>query len=86
MEKEAYEEISTLYRINSLTVTPDSLDLYTDHNNSLFLVEPLPVVSDLSLTSFGNLLLRWVVRQSMYKNLWCHIKGEVNVRDDLISR
>ena len=68
-----------------IVANPDGFDLYTDHNNLIFLFDPLSVVPDLSATSLLK-VLRWAVRLSMYRYTCYHIKGEENVWADLMSR
>lgn len=85
LEKEAYAVLATLERMHSLVTTPDGFDLYTDHNNLIFLFDPLTVVPDLSQTSLRK-VLRWAVRLSIYRYTFFHIKGEDNVWADLLTR
>jgi len=65
LEKEAFAVLASFERMHWLTATPGGFDLYTDHNNLIFLFDPLSVVPDLSQTSLRK-VLRWVVRLSMY--------------------
>ena len=61
---------------------PDGFDLYTDHNNLIFLFDPLSVVADMSQTTLRK-VLRWAVRLSLYQYTCFHITGEDNVWADL---
>lgn len=66
LEMEAYVVLTTIYRVNWIVATPTGFDLYTDHNNFIFLFDPLSVASDMSATSLRK-FLRWAVRLSMYQ-------------------
>ena len=85
LEKEAYAVLTTLDRMHWIVATTDGFDLYTDHNNLIFLFDPLSVVPDLSATTLRK-VLRWAVRLSMYRYTCYHIKGDDNVWADLMSR
>lgn len=85
VEKEAFAVLNTLDRMHWLVTNPDGFDLYTDHNNLIFLFDPLSVVPDLSQTSLRK-VLRWAVRLSIYQYTCYHIKGEENVWADLLTR
>ena len=85
IEKEVYAVLASLERMHWLAATPDGFDLYTDHNNLIFLFDPLSVVPDLSQTTLRK-VLRWAVRLSMYNYTCFHIKGADNVWADLLGR
>lgn len=85
LEKEAYAVLANLTRMHWLAATPNGFDLYTDHNNLIFLFDPLSVVPDLSQTTLRK-VLRWAVRLSMYRYTCFHIKGTDNVWADLLGR
>ena len=68
-----------------IAATPSGFDLYTDHNNLIFLFDPLSVVPDLSQTTLRK-VLRWAVRLSIYNYTCFHIKGSDNVWADLLGR
>ena len=70
--------LASLERMHWLAATPNGFDLYTDHNNPIFLFDRLSVVSDLSQTTLRK-FLRWAVRLSMYNYTCFHIKGADNV-------
>lgn len=78
LEKEAYAALATLARMHWLVSTPSGFDLYTDHNNLIFLFDPLSVVPDLAQTSIRK-VLRWAVRLSVYSYTCIHIRGSENV-------
>ncbi len=85
LEKEAYAVMNTLDRMHWLVATPAGLYLYTDHNNLIFLFDPLAVVEDMSQSSLRK-VLRWAVKLSVYNYTCYHIKGEENVWADLLTR
>ena len=85
LEKEAYAVLTTLERMHWIVANPDGFDLYTDHDNLIFLFDPLSVVPDLSATSLRK-VLRSAVRLRMYRYTCYHFKVEENVWADLISR
>lgn len=78
IEKEGYAVIETLEHMHWLRATPDGFDLYTDHNNLIFLFNPLSVVPDLSQTSLRE-IHRWAVHLSVYNYTSFYIKGSNNV-------
>lgn len=85
LENEAYAVLTTLDGMHRIVATPDGFDLYTDHKNLIFLLDPRSMVPDLSATSLRK-VLRWAVRLSMYRYTCYHIKGDNNVWADLMSR
>jgi len=85
LEKEAFAVMNTLDRMHWIVATPDGFDLYTDHNNLIFLFDPLAVVPDMSQTSLRK-VLRWAVKLSVYRYTCYHIKGADNVWADLLTR
>lgn len=85
LEKEACAFMNTLDRMQGLVATPAGFDLYTDHNNLIFLIDLLPVVDDVSQSSNGN-VVRKGVKLSLF-NYTCHrVRGEDNVCTDLVIR
>ena len=85
LEKEAYAILATLDRMYWIAATPDGFDLVTDHNNLIFLFDPLSVMPDMTQTSLRK-VLRWAVRLSVYNYTCFHIKGTDNVWADLGDR
>lgn len=85
LETEAFAVLATLERMHWLAATPSGFDLFTDHNNLIFLFDPLSVVPDMSQTTLRK-VLRWAVRLSMYNYTCFHIKGTDNVWADLLGR
>ena len=85
IEKEAFAVMNTLDRMHWVVATPEGFDLYTDHNNLIFLFDPLAVVHDMSQTTLRK-VLRWAVKLSVYNYTCFHIKGEDNVWADLMTR
>ena len=85
IEKEAYAVLASLERLHWLAATPEGFDLYTDHENLIFLFDSLSVVPDLSQTSLRK-VLSWAVRLSLYNYKFFHIKGEDNVWAGLLGR
>lgn len=85
IEKEAYAVLVTLERMHWLLATPSGFDLFTDHNNLIFLFDPTSVSSDLSLGTVRN-VLRWAVRLTLYDYTCFDIPGLINVWADLLTR
>lgn len=85
LEKEAFAILASLERMHWLAATPSGFDLYTDHNNLIFIFDPLSLMPDLSQTAVRK-VLRWAVRMSIYNYVCIHIKGEDNVWADLLGR
>jgi transposase InsO family protein len=85
LEKEAFAVLASLERMHWLAATPDGFDLSTDHNNLVFIFDPLSIVPDMSQTTLRK-VLRWAVRLSTYNYTCLHIKGTDNVWADLLGR
>lgn len=85
LENDAFAVLTTLCRMHWLAATPAGFDLHTDHNNLIFIFDPLSVVPDMTQTSVRK-VLRWAVRLTMYRYTCLHIKGEENVWYDLLTR
>lgn len=85
LEKEAYAVMATIGRMRWLAATVDGFDLYTDHNNLVFILDPLSVDPDLVQTALQK-VLRWAVCSSFYNSVCIHIKGTDNVWADILGR
>lgn len=77
--------MKTINRIHWILETIDGLDLFTDHQNLIFLFDQLEVVPDLSKSSLRK-VLRWAVTPSEYNYMCVHIKRVDNVWTDLLGR
>lgn len=78
MEKEAFVIMATLERMHWLLGTSFGFELYTDHNNLIFILDPLSSIPDLSQPSVRK-VLRWALKVSAYNYTCFHIKVEDNV-------
>ena len=85
IEKEAFAAIATIERLHWIAATSAGFDLHTDHNNLVFLFDPLAVVPDMSQTT-ARKVLRWAVKLSLYNYVCIHVRGEDNVWADLLGR
>eukprot|EP00178_Gracilaria_changii_P000257 TRINITY_DN1027_c0_g1_i1.p2 TRINITY_DN1027_c0_g1~~TRINITY_DN1027_c0_g1_i1.p2 ORF type:complete len:1106 (+),score=114.18 TRINITY_DN1027_c0_g1_i1:5972-9289(+) len=85
LEKEAFAIMATVDRMHWLAATAAGFDLFTDHNNLIFLFDPLSLVPDLSQSSTRK-VLRWAVRLSAYSYTCFHINGLDNVWADMLTR
>ena len=85
IEKEAFAIMMCTEKMHWLASEPTGFDLYTDHNNLIFLFDPQAIQPDLSQTAIRK-VLRWAVRLSAYNYVCIHIKGSENVWADLLSR
>ena len=85
IEKEAYAVKASCERMRWLLGTPDGFNLYTDHNNLIFIFDPLSLVPDLSASSVKK-VLRWAVSLSTFNYVCFHIPGTKNVWADLLGR
>lgn len=63
---------------------PDGFDIFTDHNNLVFLFDPLSVVPDIYQTTLRK-VLRWATRLSAYNYTCVRIEGVENHWADLIG-
>lgn len=68
-----------------LSCSSSGFDLYTYHNNLVFIFYPLTLSPDLSQTSVRK-VIRWAFRLSASNYTCAHIPGLENVWADLISR
>ena len=85
LEKEAFSIMATIERMHWIASIPTGFDLYTDHNNLVFLFDPLSLAPDLSQSSLRK-VIRWAVRLCIYNYACIHISGDDNVWADLLSR
>ncbi len=85
LEKEAYAIVAATNRMHWVLAVPEGFDLYTDHNNLIFIFDPLSMIPDLSLGSVRK-VLRWAVQMSIYNYVVHHICGLDNVWADLLGR
>lgn len=72
IEKEEYATMANVQWMHWLLATSDGFDLFTDHNNLIFLFEPLAVVTDLSQSSLRK-VFRWEARLSLYNYTFVQI-------------
>lgn len=70
--------VCTLTRSHWLAATPLGFGLLTEHNNLVFIFDPLSQVSDL-LEARVPKVLRWAVRLSIYSFICYDISGTDNV-------
>ncbi len=85
IEKEAFAVMACCERMRWLLATTDGFDLYTDHNNLIFIFDPLSIIPDLTAGSVRK-VLRWAVSLSWFNYVCYHISGQDNVWADLIGR
>lgn len=85
IEKEAFSVLASTERAHWLASTPDGFDLFTDHNNLVFIFDPCAVVPNINQATIRK-VLRWAVRLSTYNYVCFHIKGENNIWADLLTR
>lgn len=67
-----------------MVAVPEGFDIYTDHNNLIFIFDPLSLMPDLSISA-ARKVLRWTVMTNIYNYVCIHIPGEDNVRADLLG-
>jgi len=84
-EKEAFAILASCERMRWLLGDPAGFNLYTDHNNLVFIFDPLRYLPDLSASSVRK-VLRWAVAMSWYNYTCFHISGVDNVWADLLGR
>jgi len=85
LEKEAFAIMATTERMHWILSDAQGFDIFTDHNNLVFIFDPLSVLRDISISSLKK-VLRWAVRLSIYNYTCIHIPGADNVWADLLSR
>lgn len=60
MEKEVFSLMDTIERMHWIVSDPTGFDIYTDHNNLLFIFDSISIQPDLSLASVRK-VLQWDV-------------------------
>lgn len=85
IEKEAYTVMATVNRMNWLLADRQGFDLYTDHNNHIYIFDPTSFIADISQTT-PRKDLRWAVRRSAYNYTCIHICGTNSVWADMLGR
>lgn len=78
LEKEALAMLATTERLHRLLATPDGPDLFTDHQNFIFLLDPLAVVPNLSQTSLRKAVC-WAIKLIVYNYTFVYTKGDDNI-------
>lgn len=74
LEKEAFDLWMTFKKPHWLTCTPAGFDLFIDHNNLIFIFDPLAVHPHLELLEQRKLLL-WAVRLTSYNFTCGNVRG-----------
>ncbi len=72
-------------RILCLLATQLGFNLYTGHNNLIFIFDPVSLISDLSLGSVKK-VLHWAVNLSIFYFFCYDIAGTDKVWEDLLGR
>lgn len=85
LEKEAFAVVASIERSHWLASRSDGFNLFTDHNNLIFIFDPLSVMPDINEAATRK-VLRWAVRLSAYNYVCCHIGGDDNIWADLLTR
>lgn len=84
LEKEGYAVINTLNGMHWLVDPLAGFDLYTDHNNRVFLFDPLEVFDDMSQSSLRK-VIQWAIKLGLYNYTCYHIKEERTSRQTVLS-
>lgn len=85
IEKEAYAVLASVERSHWLAACPAGFDLYTDHNNLIFIFDPTTLMPDIGQVALRK-VLPWAVRMSAYDYVCYHISGTDNIWADLLTR
>lgn len=85
IEKETYAVLASVDCMHRIAACPAGFDIYTDHENLVFLYDHFSIVPDLSQISIRK-VLSWVVCFSLYKYTFVHIKETDNMWADLLGR
>lgn len=85
LEKEAYAIMASIDRMHWLASGSEGFDLFTDHNNLIFIFDPTSLVPDLTVAAIRK-VIRWAVRLSMYAFECIHISGVDNTWADMMTR
>lgn len=65
LETEGFGILDTLDRMHWLAATAAGIDLFTDHNNLVFLFDPSSLLADMSKSSIRK-ALQWAVQLRAY--------------------
>ena len=84
LEKEAYSVMATLDRMHWLA-SSSKFELYTDHNNLIFIFNPRSYIPDLTIAAVRK-VIRWAVTISGYSYECIHIAGADNIWADILTR
>ena len=68
-----------------MTSTPQGFDLFTDHNNLVFIFDPRSLVPDLGEAAVRK-VIRWAVKMGAYNYTCAHISGLDNLWPDMLGR
>lgn len=85
LEKEAYDFLGSITRVNWLATCADGFDLYNDHKNLIIVFNPIslqPYIGEVAL----HKVMRWTVWFLSYNFVCLLILSEDNVLDDLLDR
>lgn len=82
MKNESFTVMDTLQCLQLLATLPDGFYLYTDHNNLIYIFEPLSLMTDIGIDAVRK-LLSWAVRIPTHNYVSVHIPGGDNTWADL---
>lgn len=85
IEKETYEIMPIITFMLWLRASRRRLNLYTGHNNPVFLFNPLSTTTNLSQTTLQK-VLRWSIFLSAHTNIYVHVPETYNLWAGLLSR
>lgn len=77
--------MASIERTNWLAYCGDILDFFTDHNNLIFIFDPLTIMPDIGQATTRKVFL-WSTRMSLYNYLCIQISGDENVSCDQMTR
>lgn len=83
LEKESYSVIATIERMHWLASCHEGFYLFTDHNDLVFISDPIYTVQDLSQASIRKVILR-ELRPSIYSYQYIHLSVVDNVWADIL--
>lgn len=87
MENEDFSVLASLQRshwLDWLDSGQNGFDLYTDHNDLIFILYPLKIIPDIEQGVVSK-VLRWDVRLYAYKYVCFHIFGEDNIWAEILT-
>ena len=84
-EKEGYSIVTSMMKLDYMTMCENGVSIYTDHRNLLYIFDPKGQDANVSQHVVSK-LTRWALKLSAFSYTITHISGESNVWADMLTR